>query len=49
VAGYAGSAPHGIASEAVARFAADLAGRIERDGVAAATSATSWPRLRADT
>jgi uncharacterized protein len=49
VAGYAGSAPHGIAAEAVARFAADLAGRIERDGPAAATSATSWPRLRADT
>jgi hypothetical protein len=49
VAGYAGSAPHGIAAEAVARFAADLADRIERDGVAAATSGTPRPRLRADT
>jgi hypothetical protein len=49
VAGYAGSAPHGIAAEAVARFAGDLADRIERDGVAAATSATPWPRLRTDT
>src|SRR5215470_15620948 len=48
VAGYVGSAPHGIAAEAVARFAADLADRIERDGVAAATSATPRPRLRAD-
>ena len=49
VASYVGSAPHGIAAETVARFAADLADRIERDGVAAATSATPWPRLRADT
>ena len=49
VAGYAGSAPHGIDAAAVARFAADLAGRIERDGLAAATAATPRPRLRADT
>jgi hypothetical protein len=49
VAGYAGSAPHGIAAETVARFAADLADRIERDGLDTATTATPWPRLRADT
>jgi len=49
VAGYADSAPHGIAAEAVARFAADLADRIERDGLDPATSATPRPRLRADT
>ena len=47
VAGYAGSAPHGIGAADVARFATDLAGRIERDGLAAATSAGSPPRLRA--
>jgi uncharacterized protein len=46
VAGYAGSAPHGIGAADVARFATDLAGRIERDGLAAATSAGPPPRLR---
>src|SRR5215469_6961584 len=49
VAGYAGSAPHRIGAAAVARFAADLADRIERDGLDPATSATPRPRLRADT
>jgi hypothetical protein len=37
VAGYAGGpAPYGVGAEHVARFAADLADRIERDGLAAA-------------
>ncbi len=47
VAGYAGSAPHGIEAAEVARFAADLADRIERDGLAAATSAGYRLSLRA--
>jgi uncharacterized protein len=38
VSGYAGSAPYGIAADAIARSAGDLAERIERDGLAAATS-----------
>ncbi len=44
VAGYAGSAPYGIGAEDVARFAADLAGRIEGEGLPAAT--TPEPRLK---
>ncbi len=44
VAGYAGSAPYGIGAADVARFATDLADRIEREGLAAAT--TPEPRLR---
>ena len=36
VSGYAGSAPHRIEAAQIARFAADLADRIERDGLAAA-------------
>jgi len=47
VAGYAGSAPHGIEAAAVARFAADLADRIERDGLAPVTSAGFRLSLRA--
>jgi uncharacterized protein len=35
VAGYATSPPYGIEAAAVARFAADLADRVERDGLAA--------------
>jgi uncharacterized protein len=39
VAGYAGGpAPYDIAADEVARFAADLAGRIERDGLGPATT-----------
>jgi uncharacterized protein len=45
VAGYAGSAPHGIAAADVARFATDLADRIDRDGLAAA-SPEPHPQLR---
>jgi uncharacterized protein len=37
VAGYTGSAPYGIGAADVARFATDLADRIEREGLAAAT------------
>jgi uncharacterized protein len=37
VAGYAADPPHGVAAEQVARFAADLADRIERAGLAATT------------
>jgi uncharacterized protein len=47
VAGYAGSAPHGIEAAQVARFAADLAERIERDGLAGATPAGLRFSLRA--
>lgn len=39
VAGYSGSAPYGIDAAGVARFAADLADRIERGGLAATSSA----------
>ena len=46
VAGYAGSAPHGIAAADVARFAAELADRIDSEGLAAATSGEPRPRLR---
>ncbi len=46
VAGYAGSAPHGIAAADVARFAAELADRIDSEGLAAATSADPRPKLR---
>jgi len=47
VASYAGWAPHGIEAAQVARFAADLADRIDRDGLAGATSAVPPVRLRA--
>ncbi len=47
VAGYAGSAPHGIAAADVARFAAELADRIDSEGLAAATSPDPRPTLRA--
>lgn len=46
VAGYAGSAPYGIGAADVARFAADLAERIERDGLVAATTPEPQLRLR---
>jgi hypothetical protein len=49
VAGYAGSAPHGIEAAGIARFAADLADHIERDGLAATTSAGFRLILRAGT
>jgi hypothetical protein len=48
VAGYAGRAPYGIDAARVARFAADLADRIERDGLATAPSAAFRLVLRAD-
>jgi uncharacterized protein len=48
VAGYAGSAPHGVEAAGIARFAADLADRIERDGLAATTSAGFRLSLRAN-
>jgi hypothetical protein len=44
VAGYAGSAPYRIGAADVARFATDLADRIEREGLPAAT--TPEPRLK---
>jgi hypothetical protein len=48
VAGYArGPAPHGIGAEEVARFAADLADRIERDGLVAASPDDFRVSLRA--
>ena len=46
VAGYAGSAPYGIGAEDVARFAADLAGRIEGEGLPAATTPEPQLKLR---
>ena len=49
VAGYASAAPHGIEAAEIARFAADLADRIERDGVADAASAGFRLSLRAGT
>jgi hypothetical protein len=36
VAGYAGSAPHGIDAAGVARAARDMAARIDRDGLTGA-------------
>jgi hypothetical protein len=47
VAGYAGSAPHRIEAAEIARFAADLADHIERDGLADAKSTVPPVRLRA--
>jgi hypothetical protein len=48
VAGYAGGpAPHAVEAAQVARFAADLADLIERDGLTAATPATLRVSLRA--
>jgi uncharacterized protein len=47
VAGYAGSAPHGIAAERIAGSAARLAGQIEREGLTAATPALFRVSLRA--
>ena len=47
VAGYAASPPHQIEAAAVARYAAELADRIERDGLAAASPATLRVSLRA--
>jgi uncharacterized protein len=47
VAGRAGQAPHGIDAARVARFAADLADRIERDGLAAMPPAAFRLVLRA--
>lgn len=46
VAEYAQSPPHGISAAAVARFAAELADRIERDGLAAVSPATLRVSLR---
>ena len=47
VAGYAADPPYGIAAEQVARFAADLADRIERDGLDPATTQELRVPLRA--
>jgi uncharacterized protein len=47
VAEYAQSPPHGISAAAVARYAADLADRIERDGLAATSPDTLRISLRA--
>jgi hypothetical protein len=47
VAGYAADPPYGIAAEQVARFAADLADRIERDGLGPATTEELRVTLRA--
>jgi uncharacterized protein len=47
VAEYAQSPPHGIDAAAVARYAAELADRIERDGLAAVSPATLRVSLRA--
>ena len=47
VAGYAQSPPYGISAGAVARYATELADRIERDGLAAASPATLRVSLRA--
>jgi uncharacterized protein len=46
VAGYAGSAPYGIGAADVARFAKDLAERIEREGLPAATTPEPHLMLR---
>jgi hypothetical protein len=43
---YAQSPPHGISAAAVARYAAELADRIERDGLAAVSPATLRVSLR---
>ena len=47
VARYAQSPPYGISAAAVARYAAELADRIERDGLSAASPATLRVSLRA--
>jgi uncharacterized protein len=47
VAGYAGRAPHAVPAAQVARFAADLADRIDRDGLSAITPADLRLTLRA--
>ena len=47
VAGYAADPPHGIRAEQVARFAAGLADRIERDGLVPATTEELRVTLRA--
>ena len=47
VAQYAQSPPYGISAAAVARYAAELADRIERDGLAATSPATLRVSLRA--
>jgi hypothetical protein len=47
VARYAADPPHGIGAEHVARVAADLADRIERDGLAAAAPDGLHVTLRA--
>ena len=46
VADYAGSPPYGIEAAAVAKFAADLADLVERDGLAAAPPDALRVRLR---
>jgi hypothetical protein len=46
VGGYADAAPYGIGAADVARFAADLAERIEREGLAAATTPEPQLKLR---
>jgi uncharacterized protein len=46
VAGYADNPPHGIDAAGVARFAADLAALIERDGLAAVPAAALRVSLR---
>ncbi|HEX3925728.1 MAG TPA: DUF309 domain-containing protein [Streptosporangiaceae bacterium] len=46
VAGYAGRAPHAVSAAQVARFAADLADRIDRDGLAKITPADLRLNLR---
>jgi hypothetical protein len=47
VAQYAQSPPYGISAAAVARYAAELADRIERDGLASTSPATLRVSLRA--
>jgi hypothetical protein len=47
VAGYTNSAPYGIGAADVARFAADLAERVEREGLPAATTPEPHLILRA--
>jgi hypothetical protein len=47
VAGYAGHAPHGVSAARVARFAAGLSDRIERDGLSGITPADLHITLRA--
>ena len=45
VAGYAGSAPHGIDAAAICREAREMAARIEREGLAAAGADSMTVRL----